>query len=383
MLRVTIDARPAVAPDRTGVGNYARQLIRRLPEVDPDAMYVAWYVHSRAAIRRWRHFDDVGAANLRERGILFPSRLLERTIRYGFPRVEWFGGFDVLFATNFVPPPTRAARFVATVHDLAFRRFPETAPQAVRWWREAVQHTVQRAARIIVPSEWTKRDLLELYGVPETRVAVIPLAVDGEVYRPPSEERILDVRRGFGIDGPYLFALGRGPRKNLPRLLAAFAALPAYIRPTLVIAGAREWSPDGSDPGPDALRALPRDVRSAVRLVGYLPEAEKVALLGGAIGLAFPSLYEGFGFPVLEAMACGTPVLTSDASSLPELAGEAALLVDPHDVDAIRQGLETLVTDDGVRGSLQVAGLARASSFDWTETARRTAAVLHEAGESG
>jgi glycosyltransferase involved in cell wall biosynthesis len=383
MLRVTIDARPAVAPKRTGVGNYAWQLIRRLPEVDPDARYVAWYVHSRAAIRRWRHFDDVGAPNLRERGILYPSSLLERTIRHGFPRVEWFGRFDVLFATNFVPPPTRAARVVATVHDLGFRRFPETAPQAVRWWREAVQHTVHRAARLIVPSEWTKRDLLELYGTPEARVAVIPLAVDGEVYRPPSEERILDVRRGFGIDGPYLVALGRGPRKNLPRLLAAFAALPTDIRPTLVIAGAREWSPDGFDPGPDALRALPGEVRSAVRLVGYLPETDKVALLGGAIGLAFPSLYEGFGFPVLEAMACGTPVLTSDASSLPELAGDAALLVDPQDVDAIREGLRTLVTDDGVRGRLRVAGLARASSFDWTETARRTAAVLHEAGEPG
>lgn len=383
MLRVTIDARPAVARERTGVGNYAWHLIRRLPQVDPDARYVAWYVHSKAAIRRWRHFDDVVTPNLHERGILYPSRLLERTTRLGFPRVEWFGGFDVLFATNFVPPPTRAARVVATVHDLAFRRFPETAPQAVTWWREAFQHTVHRAARLIAPSEWTKRDLLELYGAPEARVAVIPLAVDCEVYRPPSEERIHEVRRTLGIDGPYLVALGRGPRKNLPRLLRAFAALPDDIRPTLVIAGAREWSPDGSDPGADALRAMPPDVRGSVTLVGYLPEADKVALLGGAIGLAFPSLYEGFGFPVLEAMACGTPVLTSDGSSLPELAGDAALLVDPHDVDAIREGLQILMTDDGVRGRLRAAGLARASSFDWTETARRTAAVLHEAGEPG
>jgi glycosyltransferase involved in cell wall biosynthesis len=379
MLRVTIDARPAVARQRTGVGSYAWHLIHRLPEVDPEATYVAWYVHSRSALRRWRHFDDVGAPNLRERGILYPSRLLERTARRGFPRVEWFGAFDVLFATNFVPPPTRAKRVVATVHDLAFRRFPETAPQAVEWWREAVLHTVRRATRLIAPSESTKRDLLELYGVPEEKVAVIPLAVDCEVYGPPSEGRILDVRRKFGIDGPYLVALGRGPRKNLPRLLEAFAALPPDIRPRLVIVGAKEWSPDSSDPAPDALRTLPRDVRESVKLVGYVSEAEKVALLGGATGLAFPSLYEGFGFPVLEALACGTPVLTSDASSLPELAGEAALLVDPHDVDAIREGLQTLVTDTGVRSRLRAAGLVRASGFDWTETARRTAAVLHEA----
>ena len=383
MLRVTIDARPAVARERTGVGNYAWHLIRRLPEVDPDASYVAWYVHSKAAIRRWRHFDDVGAPNLRERGILYPSRLLERTTRHGFPRIEWFGGFDVLFATNFVPPPNRAARVVATVHDVAFRRFPDTAPQAVTWWLEAVQHTVHHAARLIAPSEWTKRDLVELYGAPDGRIAVIPLGVDCGVYRPSSDERIVHVRRAFGIDGPYLLALGRGPRKNLPRLLAAFAALPRDVRPTLVIAGAREWSLDGSDPGPDALREMPADVRAAVRLVGYVPEAEKVALLGGAIGLAFPSLYEGFGFPVLEAMACGTPVLTSNTSSLPELAGDAALLVDPIDVDAIREGLVTLVTDDDLRGRLRVSGLARASGFDWTETARRTAAVLHEAAAPG
>jgi len=381
MLRITIDARPAVARERTGVGNYAWHLIRRLPQVDPDAKYVAWYVHSKAALRRWRHFDDVGASNLRERGVLYPSRLLERTTRHGFPRVEWFGAFDVLFATNFVPPPTRAERVVATVHDLAFRRFPETAPQAVEWWREAVRHTVRRATRLIAPSESTRRDLIELYGVQEAKVAIIPLAVDCEVYGPPAEDRIHAVRRKFGIHGPYLLALGRGPRKNLPRLLAAFAALPGDIRPRLVIVGAKEWSPDGSDPAPDALRTLPPDVREAVTLAGYVSEAEKVALLGGATGLAFPSLYEGFGFPVLEAMACGTPVLTSEASSLPELAGDAALLVDPHDVDAIRGGLETLLSDGGVRSRLRAAGLARASGFDWTETARRTAAVLHEAGE--
>ncbi len=374
-----IDARPAVDREKTGVGYYAWHLIRRLPEVDPETDYLAWYVHFKTAVGRWRHFDDVRLPNFRERGLIYPSRVLERTARSGFPRAEWFGRFDVLFGTNFVPPPSRAERVVVTVHDLAFQLFPETAPQAVPWWRQAVARTVRRARRVIVPSESTKRDLLEIYGVGADRVVVVPLAVDHVRYQPPPADRVEAVRRRLGIDGPYLLALGRTRRKNLQRLLEAFAALPDDLRPTLVVAGASPWSPDGSDGGLDALFALSPQVRTSVRFVGYVPETQKAALLGGATALAFPSLYEGFGFPALEAMACGTPVLTSNVSSLPELVGDAAVLVDPNDVEAIADGLHRLLCDQALHDRLRAAGLARAAEFDWTRTARATAAVLHEA----
>jgi len=376
-VRVTIDARPAVDREKTGVGYYAWHLIRRLPEVDPETTYVAWYVHVRTVLQRPRHFDDVRLPNLRERGVVYPSRLLERTARRGFPRIEWFGRFDVLFGTNFVPPPTRASRVVVTVHDLAFRRYPETAPQAVAWWRRALERTLRDATRVIVPSSATRDDLLELYEVEPERVAVIPLAVDREVFRPPSPERVAAVRERFGIDGPYLLALGRTARKNLPRLLLAFAAIPADLRPKLVVAGAPPWSPDRVDAALQTLGELPPEVRADVAFVGYVTDEQKVALLGGALALAYPSLAEGFGFPALEAMACGTPVVASGVSSLPELVGAAGVLVDPLEPDSIAEGIVRVIEDEALRARLREAGLARAAEFDWGETARATARVLH------
>jgi glycosyltransferase involved in cell wall biosynthesis len=341
---------------------------------------VAWYVHVRTALRRRRHFDDLrDLRNLREVGVVYPSRLLERTARFGFPRVEWFAGFDVLFATNFVPPPTAGRRIVPTVHDLAYELFPETAPHVVGWWREAVRRTVRGASRVIVPSEATRRDVLERFAVAEDRVVAVPLGVDHDVFRPPSPEAVASVRRRFGLDGPYLISVGRGGRKNLPRLFRAVSSLPDELRPVVVVVGGRPWTPDGSDPDRAALASLPRAVRESVRFPGYVSEADKALLIGGAVALAYPSLYEGFGFPVLEAMACGTPVVASDAGAVPEVAGSAAMHVDPADVDSIREALVAVLTDDDVRARLRDAGLARASAFDWETTARRTADVLHEA----
>jgi glycosyltransferase involved in cell wall biosynthesis len=379
-VRIVVDARPAVYALRTGVGTYARELIRRLPAVDPENEYVAWYVHFRTALRTRRHFGHMALPNLRERGVVYPSRLLERTARLGLPRVEWFGSFDVLLATNFVPPPTRSRAVVATVHDLAFRLFPKTAPHAVAWWREAVDATVRRAARVVVPSEATRADLLRLYDVEQERVVVVPLGVDRDVFRPPAEADVLGVRRRFDLDGDYLVALGRGGRKNLPRLFRALARLPEDLWSTLVVVGGRPWTPDGSDPDVDSLASLPSRVRRAVRFVGYVSDRDAATLLGGATALAYPSTYEGFGLPALEAMACGTPVVASAASSLPEVVGDAAVLVDPTEEASIRDGVAAVLSDAGLRARLREAGLARAATFDWDRTARGVARALHEAG---
>ncbi len=377
-MRVLLDARPAVDREKTGVGYYAWNLIRRLPEVDPSTTYLAWYVH----LGRSPHFADLSYPNLREIGVIYPSRVLERTARWNLPRAEWFGRFDVLFGTNFLPPPSGKRRVVVTVHDVAFRMFPETSPIAVPWWLDALQRTLPRATRVLVPSESTRRDLLASYPVDPARVSAVPLAVDGERFHPPGPERVTEVRERFGLDGPYVLALGRGPRKNLPRLLSAWAGLSTDVRPRLVITGPPSWTPDGRDDALEALATLPADRRDRVTFTGYVTDPQKVALLGGAVLLAFPSLYEGFGFPALEAMACGAPVLTANVSALPELVGGAAVLVDPLDVGSIREGLERLLGDEDLRERLRAAGLERASAFDWDRTARATAAVLHQAAEA-
>jgi glycosyltransferase involved in cell wall biosynthesis len=384
MTRIAVDARPAAFPEKTGIGYYTWHLLRRLPQVDPSSTYLAWYLNARAVLGRKRHPFDGSEfpSNLSARSTPFPAQWFERlSERFELPRVEWFVRFDVLFAPNFVPPPTRKGRLVLTVHDLGFRLFPETAPHSTRRWLARLDRALRQASRVIAVSEATRRDLIDLYSVPEDRLAVVPHGVDHETFRPPPPEAVAAVRSRFAIDGPYLLSLGGiEPRKNLPRLLEAFARLSPDLAVCLVLAGGRAaWNPEGWDLLRSAIDALPPEVRRRVISTSYVTEEQKVALLGGAEALVYPSLYEGFGLPVLEAMACGTPVLTSNLSALPEVAGDAGLLVDPANTDALVEGIERLLRDDDLRSRLKAAGIERAAGFDWTETARLTAGVLHQA----
>jgi glycosyltransferase involved in cell wall biosynthesis len=383
-VRIAIDARPAISHRRTGVGHYARELILRLPQVDPETRYLAWYLHARRLIRpwRWRRGFFPRRPNLTERWSPIPSTWFARmAMRRELPRLEWLLRFDVLFGPNFVPPPTRTSRLVLTVHDLAFRLYPDTAAHATRRWLEALDRSLHRAARIIVPSVATRADLLEHYPIDPERVRVIPHGVDARRFGRPPDGIIRQARRRHGIEGPYLlFVGGIEPRKNLPAMVRAFAGLPDDLDAQLVIAGGSvPWNPEGREGLENTLDSLSPSARRRVRLTGYLPELEKVALLAGAEALVYASLYEGFGFPVLEAMAAGTPVLTSEVSSLPEVAGDAAFLVDPRSEDAIAEGMERLLGDADLRARLAAAGQERVGAFRWEETARRTARVLHEA----
>ncbi len=381
-MRILIDARPALSAGMTGIGHYTRELILRLPEVDQDTTYVAWYLNARRALRPRRDRRRFpGRPNLVEPWIPFPARWFVRTsMRWAVPRVEWLARFDVLFAPNYLPPPTRSRRVVLTIHDLAFRLYPETAPITGRWLRR-LDEALPAAAEIITVSEATRRDLLDLYPIDPDRVTVIHHGLDPDRFRPASPEEVHRVRARFGIDRPYLlFVGGIEARKNLPAVLRAYAALPKDVRPALVLAGASvPWYPEGRTALATGLSALPADARERVILTGYVSDPDRGPLYTGADALVFPSLYEGFGLPVLEAMACGTPVLTSDVSALPEVAGDAAVLVNPGDEEAIRDGIRRILQDGGLRDRLRQAGLARAALFRWEDTARRTAVVLHRA----
>ncbi len=382
-MRIAVDARPAAFPYRTGVGQYTRQLLRLLPRLDPDSTYIAWYLNARGLFGGQRRtFSDIAAPNFRERWTPLPARWfrpLEQ--RFDLPPVEWLVGFDVLFAPNFVPPSTRTKRLVITVHDVAFRLFPETAPHSTLRWLTRLDRTLEQAARIIVVSEQTKRDLLEHYRVSEPNVVVIPNGVDVAAFQDITDTEVDAARQKLGIGSPYLLFLGGiEPRKNLPAVVRAFARLSRDVQPMLVIAGWRtEWNPEGWNELQQALGDIPAEIRSRIQVTGYVPEELKAGLLAGAEALVYPSRYEGFGLQVLEAMAAGTPVLTSNVSALPEVAGDAAVLVDPADVVSIAGGMENLLRDDELRKDLRERGRARAERFSWEETARRTVEVLHQA----
>ncbi|HEX2030352.1 MAG TPA: glycosyltransferase family 1 protein [Actinomycetota bacterium] len=381
-MRVAIDARPAVSPGKTGVGHYTWNLIHHLPRVDPETTYLAWYLYFRRLTGRPLFFTDIRAPNFRERWTPFPARWFWRlTERYGLPRVEWFVGFDVFWATNFLPPPTNASRLVVTVHDLAYKLHPETAPHSTLRWLQGIDDALGRAAEVLVVSESTKRDLVELYPVPPERVTVTPLGVDTTVFRPPPEDRVAEARRRFGVQAPYLLYVGGiEPRKNLPNLVRAFAEVADVVPRLVIVGGSVHWNPEGWNLLRPALEALPSGIRGRVTITGYVSEQDKIGLLGGATALVFPSRYEGFGLPVLEALACGTPVVTSNLSSLPEVAGDEAVYVDPLDPASIAEGIRRVAEDEALRRRLREGGPRRAAGFTWERTARGTAEVLRRAG---
>lgn len=381
-MRIAIDAIPAVDGKKTGVGWYTHYLIEWLPKVDPETFYTAWYLHARDPFNKLRAFSEF--PNLKEKGIPFPARLWQRlSNRLGVPRVEWTTRFDAFFAPNYIPPRTRTKGLVVTVHDLAFKILPETAPHANRFWHRNFEESLAQAAEIVTVSEATRADLCDVYGIAPEKVTAVLSGVDTDIYSRVSDAAVTATKQELGIDGPYLlFVGGLEPRKNLRMLLRAFSHLPAGLRTTLVVAGAPvHWIPGGPEIMSSAMRSLPSDVKDRIVLTGYVSEAQKVALLTGAEALVYPSVYEGFGMPVLEAMACGTPVLTSNLSSLPEVAGEDAVLIDPYETSSIADGMERLLTDGDLRNRLSRAGLERAARFTWEETARQTAEVLHRAAE--
>jgi glycosyltransferase involved in cell wall biosynthesis len=381
-MRAVIDARPALDPRRTGVGLYTQQIIRHLPHADPEGDYVAWYLRSLRHLRSRSFFEGVHASNLSEHASKFPAPLFgPLSIRTGMPRIDWTMEFDVLLATNFLPPSTSSRGVVLVVHDLAYEHLPETAPHVNERWRRLFDRWVTEAAAVVVPSTSTETDLIARHPVPADRVHVIPLGVDAGALAPASNEAVEAVLRKHGIEGPYiLFVGGIEPRKNLDTLVRAFSRLTSGAR--LVIAGGPvRWDPGNAERLDEAIAGLPATVRDRIVRTGYVRDREKVALLTGATMLAYPSLYEGFGFPVLEAFAAGVPVLTSNVSSLPEVAGDAAVMVDPRSPDAIAEGIAQLLDDEDLRAMLSAAGLTRAATFTWEATARATAKVLHAVHE--
>jgi glycosyltransferase involved in cell wall biosynthesis len=260
-------------------------------------------------------------------------------------------GVDVLHCPTYYGPLRSRVPLVVTVLDLSVFRHPETFP---RWMRtyvpRVVPHVLRAATRVVAISEFTKRELVEVLGVPESRIAAVPLAVEDDVFN-------VD---GPATDGDYVLAVATlEPRKNLARLVDATRRLGVELR----VVGARGWGEvDLAGEG--------------VRWLGRLSDDELAAHYRGAAVVAYPSLYEGFGFPILEAMACGAPVVTSWGGSTQEVAGDAAVLVDPLDPAAIAAGIEeALQRRDALRGR----GFERVRQFSWDETARRTVEVYRDA----
>lgn len=281
---------------------------------------------------------------------------------------------DVLFVPAHVLPLVRPRRSLVTVHDLGYRIFPAAHPASQRRYLDlSTRWNVKVASHILADSAATRDAIVAHYGAPEERITVVHPGYDSDLHPVQDSQALTAVRAHYRIPGDYVLFLGRiQPRKNLVRLIEAFAATLAH-HPTLnlVLGGPAGWL---SDEIPARIRALGLSER--VLVPGYIDPADKATLISGALVFAYPSLYEGFGFPALEAQACGTPLLTSTTSSLPEVAGQGALLVDPQDTAALAQGLRRLLEDSELRRRLVACGYENLARFSWQRAATQVRDII-------
>lgn len=366
----------AITAPLTGIGRYALELARGLArhrEIEALKLYSAyrWVDDPEHALRA-----NATIAAVR-RNVPFKTAALEAytQARSALFRLHTRRHDDWLLHTpNYVLMPF-AGPAATTIHDLSWLHHPETHPiERVRFLERHLPRTLEKAGVVLTVSHFIAGEIETMLSVPRAKLRVTPLGVDA-AYRPRAAEELHATLRKHGLDGhAYLLVVAtQEPRKNLARLAHAYAALPATLRARhpLVVVGARGWLQAELE------RALgPLEARGEARRLGYVDEAELPLLYAGAHAFAFPSLYEGFGLPLLEAMACGVPALTSNVSSMPEVArdgsGEIALTVDPLDEDALRDGLVRLLEDEGWRADARRRGPLHAQSHTWARCVDET-----------
>ena len=367
---IAIDYTPALEQGG-GIGRYTRELVSALAQIDNRSDYRLF-----AAGQRRDRLPGLPGKNFTWRpssiSVEWYARLWHRA-RLPIPVERWVGNVNLYHATDFTLPPTRKhTRTILTVHDLSFVRAPETAVAGLRaFLNKVVPRSINRADHVLADSEATRNDIIELYGAPPEKISVLYSGVDSR-FAPVTDRTVLDAmraRNGIG-ERPYILSVGTvQPRKNYVRLVETLAALD-HPDIDLVIAGGKGWLND-----PLYQRISELGLEERVRLIGFAADDDLPALYSGAEAFVYPSLYEGFGLPPLEAMACGTPVVASNVSSVPEVVGEAGLLVDPMSVEAICEAVERVLDDQSLRESLREKGIEQAGLFTWKKAAEQLRSI--------
>lgn len=364
MVAIGIDYTPAYEQG-AGIGRSVRGLVSALAIVDADTDYRLFIAGASN-----QNLPPSLAPNFR----YYPSRISPKWWariwhRAQIPyRVEYIlGKIGLYHATDFVLPPIhKQTKSIVTIHDLSYIRVPETAsPSLKKYLDVVVPRSIALATHVHAVSETTRQDIITLYNTPPEKVSVIFNAVESR-FKPVDISKAILTKYHIP-DAPYIISVGTvQPRKNYSRLVKSLVQLCRKHDVHLVIAGGRGWLED------EFYATIQQTgMTDYVHVTGFVADEDLPALYSGAICMAYPSLYEGFGIPVLEAMACGVPVLTSTTSSLPEVAGDSAILVNPYDIDAIQDGLERLISDQDLRETLSQKGLSQAQKFTWEQSARQ------------
>ncbi len=344
-----------------GIGRYTRELVKTLSRLDTQTPYRLFMADTKT-----EETIPLPGPNFSRHCTSLSERWLARLwyrLRLPLWIQAWTGAVDLFHQPDFVLPPVwPGTRTLLTVHDLSFENQPSDSimPGMETHLKKWVPASVRRASHVIAVSEATRQDLIERYHTPPEKITTLYHGVTPNFQPVTNPETLAAVKKKYGLDErPFILSISTlQPRKNYRRLVEAFAQVaPSY---TLVLGGGRGWGYEEIFAAIDAL-----GLQDRVYFPGYIADADLPALYSAARLFAYPSLYEGFGMPLLEAMACGTPVLTSNLSSLPEVVEEAGILVDPYDVEAIAAGLSTLLHDENLRQHYVQAGIEQAQKFTW------------------
>ncbi len=372
-MRIGIDYNAALKQGG-GIGRYTRGLVNELVTRSDDDQFVLFFNHPRGQ-RPPRAFPD--RANVVERPLAVPDRwltVLWHRLHVPIPIDLVTGAVDVFHFPDFVLPPVRRGATVVTVHDLSFLIHPETADEGLRLYLErTVPLAVRGADHVFVDSANTQNDLICLLDADPRRVDVVYPGIDAGFAPVTDPVNLGEVRHRYALHHPYILHVSViEPRKNLPRLFAAYARLrrDTGCRHRLMIAGGLGWMYESVFQAVEEL-----ELSDSVVFLGRVPEADLPALYTLADLFVYPSLYEGFGIPPLEAMACGTPVVTSNVSSLPEAVGDAGLMANPTDIEGLADAMAQVLTNPALAEDLSRRGIARAAQFSWQAAADKVLGV--------
>jgi glycosyltransferase involved in cell wall biosynthesis len=369
-MRVAIDARKL---HDFGIGTYIRNLLRQLARLDRETDFVI--------LARPADCAAVGALGPNFRAVPETAPNYSVTEQVRIPLALHRERVTLFHAPHYVLPPLVRCRSVVTIHDCIHLMFPQYLPGrlALTYARTSIVLAARRATRVLTVSESSKRDILRFVDIPADKIAVIYNAYDERFGVEPREEDVVRVRERYQLHDEFVLYAGNvKPHKNLERLIDAFDLVRKrglnHLKLVLIGDQISKYA---------ALRRAvhAHQLHQYVRFLGYVPEDTLAVMYRLASVFVFPSLYEGFGLPPLEAMASGTPVVTSNLSSLPEVAGDAALLVDPYDPASIADGIERVLSDDSLRRQLRARGIARAHQFSWESSVRRVREIYGETAQ--
>ncbi|MBU4349100.1 glycosyltransferase family 4 protein [bacterium] len=384
-MKIALDITPLTRRKRTGIENYIFNLCKNFPLVDKENEYVLFansfghYESLKTAAEEVgvRNYQNMSAKISRVPGTFF--KLLWKYVHA--PSAERLvGGIDIFHASDRLDPPLKKAKLVVTIYDLTPIKFKEFfTEKAARYFAEYFKSVIPKADMVVAISQCTKNDILEYFDIAEDRIQVTPLAANDNYKRILDKEVIDGIKEKYGIDKNYVLFVGTlEPRKNIANLVRAYSILPDYLKRDhlLVICGKK------GEYYEEIFKTVEKlGLEDKVIFTGYVPDKDIPLLMNGAEIFVYPTFYEGFGLPLIEAMACGTPVISSNISSIPEVIGNAGILINPNDVEELNDAILKLLTSETLKNQLSKKGLKQARKFSWKTTAKKTVEIYNKIGD--